>query len=114
MVLAFAACGNDGKAVEEYVKRSETGIITAFNSDGSGQYGDVSITNEGTKVVIECRFKEEAPEDAAENVEKGFESTDSLLKEAFSKMQEEEPAVSALVVRYLDENGEVLAEKEIK
>lgn len=116
MAVTFVSCGSsdEKEAVADYVKKSETGIITAFNSDGAGRYGNVLVKNEETKVVIECSFKDDAPEDVEEMLNDGFESTKGLLKGALTKMQEEEPAVTALIFRYLDKNGKVLAEKEVK
>ena len=113
MMLMFAACGNDNEnAVVEYAKMNETAIVQIFNDSGAGQYASISVKNEGTNIVVESQFAEEPPEGAEESLEAGLDSISELLKETLAKMKEEEPEISTLIIRYLDHNGEVVAERK--
>ena len=114
MGLSMIACGKKYSSVAEYVKSDETQKVineTVSTLDGTGM--SFEMLAEGDKVVYQYKYEVEVADGAKELLESGVDAQADVFVEAANELKELVKADKpALVVRYVDMNGNEIYSKE--
>ena len=120
MVFAFTACSDDSGSgsgdaakVAAYIEENQDQIAEGFAGSGADEYADCKVKASGTEVVIECKFKIEIPEEAASQLQDTLDSMESTFEAGLEEMQNEEPAITGMTIKYLNQNGKLLAKMSV-
>ncbi|MBE7053123.1 MAG: DUF4854 domain-containing protein [Ruminococcaceae bacterium] len=96
--------------VKAYVEKAASATEEMLSNDTM----TMKVKSEGTKVVYECTILTEVDDDKKAALEEYMDSVEDTMKSMLTQMQKEEPCVSAILYRYLDKNGDLIAEATIK
>ena len=96
--------------VKAYVAKSADLVEQAYTNESMS----MKVIAEGTKIVYVCTLKtvEKADLDTSK-IEELLDGVEGTLETLLESMKREEPSVSGIAYRYLDKNGDVIAEAEI-
>lgn len=119
LILAMTACGKE-KTLEDYMKESPEARqeLEAEMEAASGDQMDVTAEVKENDFIFSFTIKDESilTDDIGSILEAGLDATSSIFSEAAAALDKEmgKEGVATVVIKYLDPDGNVLAERSFK